>query len=312
MVELDKETLEMLGKETRELRSKVSKKITQGVDIKELINFIEQEIFSKGFLPSFPAMVSINEMAAHYTVFDEGYVLQKGDVIKVDFGISKNGFITDNAFTVEVDSNSHQKLLETAKACLDGAVERIDTQATMSDVGEVVHSIAKKNGFETIHNLTGHQIGKNMLHYGLCIPNFANGDKTVVPQTSQFAIEPFVTYGEPRIKAMRPSNILHLMKTKPVRDPIAMKVLKHIKEHFPHLPFSKRWLVQEILDNELEGKTPFKGFDKRKVLYAINVLKKYGNIYEYDELGTVDGEIVAQFEDCVLFVDGEKSIITRL
>ena len=42
-------------------------------------------IFNEGYLPSFPCTVSINDMAAHYTVFDEGYILKSGDVIKIDF-----------------------------------------------------------------------------------------------------------------------------------------------------------------------------------------------------------------------------------
>lgn len=311
MSDFDKELLVELGKATRELRKQVSQKIDIGVDIKELINFLEVEIFSRGYLPSFPAMVSVNDMAAHYTVFDEGYVLKKGDVIKVDFGLSKNGFLTDNAFTHEVGSNNHKDLIDTAKACLDAAIERAEAGTKMQDIGECVFEVARQRGFNTIHNLSGHQIGQNALHYGLSVPNLNNGDTQEVPQTSQFAIEPFVTYGEPRIKSCRLSNIVHLRQYKPVRDPIAMKVLKHIKTHFEHLPFSKRWLVQEVLDEDLQGKTGLVGFDKRKVLYAVSILKKYGVLYEYDELGTVDGEIVAQFEDCVLFVDGEKTIITR-
>lgn len=308
----DMDLLRELGAFTRKLRKEVSLKIDVGVDIKELIDFLEISIFEKGYLPSFPSMVSVNDMAAHFTIYDEGYILQKGDVIKVDFGVSKNGFITDNAFTVEVGSNKHEKLIECAKACLDAAMERVEIGCSMNDIGDVVYNVAKERGFNTIHNLSGHQIGPYCLHYGMSVPNFANEDFQRVQNSQEFAIEPFITYGEPRIKAIRPSNILHLVKDKPIRDPIAMKLLKHIRQNFPKLPFSKRWLVQEVLTQDLQGKTNLEGFDKRKVNYGVNLLKKYGILYEYDELGTVDGEIVAQFEDVVVFENNEKTIITRL
>lgn len=312
MSDLNREILEKLGSFTKLLRKEVSLKISSGVDITELIDFIEIRIFEAGYLPSFPAMVSVNDMAAHYTIFDEGYILQKGDVIKVDFGVSFQGYITDNAFTVEVESNEHEDLISCARACLEAAVERAEIGATMNDIGFVVYEVAKQRGFNTIHNLSGHQIARNNLHCGLGVPNYANGDMSLIKNDMQFAIEPFITYGQPKIKACRLSNILHLVRDKPVRDPIAMKVLKHIREHFPKLPFSKRWLVQSVIDENLLGKPKFKGFEKQRVLHAIRVLKTNGVIYEYDELGTIDGSIVAQFEDCVLFENNGKTIITRL
>lgn len=312
MSDLDIGILNELGKLTKSIRSEVSKLIDVGVDITVLIDFIENRIFEGGYLPSFPAMVSINSMAAHYTVFDEGYVLQKGDVIKVDFGISKEGYISDNAFTVEVGSDEHKDLIETAKACLDKALEVVNYGVSMKEVGSSVETIAKEKGFNTIHNLSGHQIGRYDLHCGLSVPNCDNGDPSKVKEDTLLAIEPFVTYGQPMIKACGLSNILHLKNDGPVRDPIAMKLLKHIREHFPKLPFSKRWLVDSVLKENLKSNPKFSGFDKRKVSYGVKILKKYGILYEYDELGTVDNKIVAQFEDCVVFNDGKKSIITRL
>lgn len=312
MSDLNREILEKLGSFTKLLRKEVSMKITAGVDITELIDFIEIKIFQSGYLPSFPAMVSVNDMAAHYTVFDEGYILKKGDVIKVDFGVSFQGYITDNAFTVEVDSNNHEKLIICAREALESAIKTADFGVSMNEIGLSVFNTAKKQGFNTIHNLSGHQIDRYNLHCGLGVPNYANGDRSVIKDNMQFAIEPFVTYGVPKIKSCRPSNILHLVSSKPVRDIIAMKILKHIKENFPRLPFSKRWLVDDIIKGNLKNSPKFKGFEKSKILHAVNILKKQGILYEYDELGTFDGSIVAQFEDCVLFENNKKTIITRL
>lgn len=298
MSDLDLSILEKLGALTRLIRKEVSEIPKVGVDITEIIDYVEKRIFDEGYLPAFPCTVSVNEVAAHYTVFNEGHVLQKGDLIKIDFGISHEGYITDNAFTIEVESNEHEKLMAANKEALDAVMDNIKIGTTMSELGKLVHDVAKKHGFETIQNLSGHQIARYKLHAGLNVPSYENNDLRAVTENMEFAVEPFFTYGEPKVKNCGPSNILHLINDKPVRDPIAKKILAHIREKYPKLPFSKRWLLDT--------------FEKRKVLYALRVLKAHNIVYEYEALATVDGSMVTQYEDAVVFVDGKKSIITRL
>lgn len=295
---LDIQILEKLGKITRETRTEVSKLAKEGTDITELIDYVENKIFGLGYVPAFPCTVSVNEIAAHYTVFDEGYILKKGDLIKIDFGISEKGFCTDNAFTIEIGTTKYEKLMQSNKRALDKAMDMINYGVTMGEIGREVHKIALEDGFETIHNLSGHQIGRYKLHAGLSVPSYDNKNDASVADNTSFAIEPFFTEGEPKVKSAGPSNILHLIHDRPIRDPIAKKVLEHIREHYPKLPFSKRWLLQY--------------FDKRKVLYALKLLKANNIVYEYDALASVDGSFVSQYEDCVVFVGGRKSIITRL
>ena len=309
MSELDLATLEKLGAMTREIRKEVSLMPIKGMEITELVDFVEKKIFDAGYLPAFPCTVSVNDVAAHYTVFDEGeHILAKGDLIKIDFGISENGFITDNAVCLEIETDKYKDLMAANLEGLNAVMDLIKVGTTMEELGECVNDVAKKYGYNTIHNLCGHQIAQNNLHCGLSVPNFKNGDKRKVEENMEFAIEPFFTPGEPRVKSCGGSNILHLQDAKPVRDPIAKKVLDFIKENYPHLPFSKRWLLKDVrIRLGLEG-----GFEKRKVLYALKVLKMQKIIYEYDALATVDGSYVSQYEDAVVFAQGKKSIITRL
>ena len=310
MSELDIDILEKLGKLTRVIRKEVSVLPKAGMDITQIIDYIEKRIFEEDCMPAFPATVSINDVAAHYTVFDEGYLLKKGDLIKVDFGISQDGFMTDNAFTVEIETNEYEDLIKANLEGLNAVMNKAQIGVTMNELGETVHGVAKKYGYETIHNLCGHQIARNNLHSGLSVPNFANKNLQKIEDDMQFAIEPFFTKGNPKVKSCGSSNIIHLKGSKPVRDPIAKKVLDYVKENYPYLPFSKRWLVEDII-RKLNSNAP-KGFDIKRVKYALKVLKANGVIYEYDALSTVDGSMVSQFEDCVVFVNNKKSIITRL
>jgi len=313
MEKLDLTILEKLGKFTNKIKLEVVKIPKIGVGIKEIIDYVEKEIFKNGYLPAFPCTVSVNEVAAHYTVFDENYILKKSDLVKIDFGVSYNGFITDTALTIEVEDNKHQKLLETNKIALDLALKKAEIGVPVNKIGEVVNKIATKEGFNTIHNLSGHQIGINDLHCGISIPNYDNLDKTKLSEESEFAIEPFFTYGNPMIKYGGNSNILHLKSNKPLRDPIAKKVLNYIKENYPHLPFSKRWLIKDIIKTLSNSEKLINGaFDKNKVLYALKILKFNGLIQEYETLVSVDGELVSQFEETVVFIDKKKVIITDL
>lgn len=308
---LDLEVLTEVGKFTRNLREEVYDMPKLGVTSKQIIDFLEKKIFAAGYLPSFPAMIAVNEQAAHYTVFDEDYTFQKGDVLKIDFGVSKDGFITDNAFTVEIETKKYEKQMKANLDALNLVMEHTKLGMTMSEIGEIVDNRAKEDGFNTIHNLSGHEVGKNKLHCGLSVPNYKNGNKAQIVDNTQLAVEPFLTPGEPKIMSAGPCNILHLTSSKQIRDPIAKKVLKYIKENYPHLPFSKRWLIKDVA-KDLGIKTWDKCFEKNKVLYALKVLKKYNIIHEYDILSTVDGAYATQYEDCVVFVDGQKEIITRL
>lgn len=313
MGELDINILKEIGKFTHNLRRKISTIPKTGSSMTELIDFVESEIFKAGYMPAFPCGVSINEIAAHYTVFDEDIVFKKGDVLKIDFGVAHEGYLTDNAITIEIEDNKYEKMLQANLEALNKAVELIEVGTTMSSIGKAVNEIAKTHGFNTIHNLSGHQISRNDLHCGLSVPNYENFNNNKVKENCEFAIEPFFTAGEPRIKSIGASNHMHLVKDKPIRDPIAKKVLIYIKENFPELPFSKRWLLKDVITKINPNiKSKDKGFDVRKVNYAVKILKDHGILYEYDCLVSTDGSIITQFEDSVVFDKDKKIVLTRL
>ncbi|MFW5705111.1 MAG: type II methionyl aminopeptidase [Nanoarchaeota archaeon] len=302
------EILEELGKFTKKLRKQTSKLIKKGTKISEIINFVEKSIFDAKCLPAFPCTVCINDVAAHYTIFDEDYEIKKGDVVKIDFGISKDGFITDNAFTIEIETNRYKEILDANFDALNKQLELVSVGISMSELGRIPENNAAKVGCQTIHNLSGHQIERNNLHVGLSVPNYENKNLSRIQNNSCFAIEPYFSLGSNLIKEGQKGNILELTGTGPVRDVIAKTVLNHIKKKFSYLPFSKRWLLQET--SEYLGLGP--GFEKNKLEYALKILKKEKRIYEHSRLVSIDGSINTQFEDTVLIINGEKKIITRL
>ena len=84
--------------------------VKPGVKLSEIANFIESttkerikydpENPLKGGI-GFPPSLSVNEIVAHFTPsnLSKDYILNENDIIKVDFGVHKEGFIIDSALT---------------------------------------------------------------------------------------------------------------------------------------------------------------------------------------------------------------------
>ena len=308
---------------TAQLHKKSKKWIVEGGSASELFNSIEREIFSNKYLPSFPAMIAVNEVAAHWTSFlEDDYVFQRGDIVKVDFGASDEGYIADMAYTIvvggleSIENDTTREQIKTLmianQEALDMAIKVSNVGVCMSDIGNAVHTTAKKYGCDTIHNLSGHQIMRNILHAGLTVPNFKSGDTSIIKSETHLAIEPFLTYGQPKIVERGVSNILKLQLTKPTRDIIAKQILDVIKEHFSHLPFSKRWLVEGIEEELGRECVIWKTFTKSKVIRAIQSLKQSGHLIEYGRLVSASGDIITQYEHSVWYEEingGKKKVV---
>jgi methionyl aminopeptidase len=72
----------------------------------------------------FPTGLCLNNIAAHWTPNPGGkdVVLEKNDVLKVDFGVHVNGRIVDSAFTVAFD-HKYDNLLAAVKAATNTGIE---------------------------------------------------------------------------------------------------------------------------------------------------------------------------------------------
>ena len=307
---IDIKTLCEVGDLAKEIKKEISTMIKVSNSSKNIIDFVEKKIFSNNYSMPFPCMVVVNNKTAHHTIYEENenIIFKKGDVVNVDFGICKDGWICDTALTIEIETKVYSKLLKTNREILDEVLDKVEIGMNVCEIGKIVHSRATQNGFDSIHNLSGHQIKQNLLHSNISIPNYDNKDTTKIEDNSIFAIEPFLTMGEPKVVRGGNSNILHLKNYRQTRNVIAMKVLKHIKENYPFLPFSKRWLINDVIKN-LNPK--ILGFDKRQVDYAVSILKKENILIEYELLESIDGKITSQFEETIVFFEGKKYITTK-
>jgi len=160
-------------------------------------------IRSNGVRPSFlgyngyPDVIclSVNHQAVHTPGSD--YVLADGDLLKLDFGIVKDGFHTDMAVTVLVmtDSDAAQhrakrKLMDVTKAALEAGIKECRAGNTLGMVSAAIGRTVRDGGFAVVHELGGHGIGRK-LHEEPWIPNYGNaGDGPKLEAGMVIALEP--------------------------------------------------------------------------------------------------------------------------
>lgn len=292
------ETLREVGKASAEAMHYAAEMIKPGVRLLDVAEAAEKFLKDKGFDPAFPINLSINEQAAHYTpsVGDEK-TFSEEDIVKVDFGAAKNGMLGDGALTVDL-SGKRQKLVETANVALDNAISTVKHGVSVCDIGKVIADTVKQSGFNPIRNLGGHEILKHDLHAGLFIPNYDNGDFTVLEEGMVVAIEPFITTGKGMVADSDICEIYTYVGEGQVRSPSARKVLEYISKNNDKEPFAVRWLKDVV--------------DSKFALYAaISELTRCGAIEPNPTLIEVSGKEVAQAEAQILVTKDGCEVITR-
>lgn len=243
----DEEALEkfrLSGKILRETREEMKLFVRENMPIVQVCEKAEALIREKGGKPAFPCNVSINEVAAHYTSppNDERRIPEKA-IVKVDMGVHVDGYVTDTAFTACFNPE-YNGMQSAAEHALKTAVDNIHSEMATSKIGGIIENAIKNRGFKPIANLTGHSVGRYLIHAGTSIPNVAQISLAKVKAGEVYAIEPFVTLPEAvgRVEDGSEITIFRLVKAKSVKNPYAKQILKYIEDNFRTLPFAERWL----------------------------------------------------------------------
>ena len=186
----------------------IAGKIRAGVTTGELDAAAEKFIRSQGATPAFkgyrgfPGSIcaSPNHMVVHG--IPGKFKLRKGDILSVDIGVVKDGWVADAARTFPVGEVSAvaAKLLQVTEDALFRAVDSCRTGNRLGDVGWAVQEHVESNGFSVVRSLVGHGIGRNM-HEEPQIPNYGPPGKGVVLEEGMvLAIEPMVTAGRHMVR----------------------------------------------------------------------------------------------------------------
>jgi methionyl aminopeptidase len=146
--------------------------------------------------------ISINEEVVHG--IGGARKIQPGDIVKIDVGIIKSGFIGDNATTVPAGDIplETKRLLAVTEQSLFEAISHARAGRRLADLCGSVEEFAKPHGFTIVREFVGHGVGRR-LHEEPQIPNFRPQGKspTLMPGMT-LAIEPMINAGVPHVRIL--------------------------------------------------------------------------------------------------------------
>lgn len=154
-----------------------------------------------GYSP-FPAVtcISVNDEVVHGIPGDR--VLQAGDLVSIDFGMSIDGWHGDSAITLGIGEISAQKaaLSDVTRESLWRGIAAARLAGRVGDISAAVQGYidAQPHAYGILTDYTGHGIGSQM-HQPPDVPNYGRRGRgqLIVPGLC-LAIEPMVTYGSPQ------------------------------------------------------------------------------------------------------------------
>jgi methionyl aminopeptidase len=286
------------GRILREAREEMRSYVRENMPIIEVCEKSEALIRAKGGKPAFPTNVSIDEVAAHYTSPPgDKSTIPTNSVVKVDMGVHVDGYVTDTAFTACFNPE-YRTMTEAAEAALKAAIENIQGDVSPSKIGGVIENTITNRGFKPISNLTGHSVGRYIIHAGTSIPNVHQITFGKLKAGEIYAIEPFVTVRE-AVGAVEDSpqkTIFRLIKPKAAKTPAAKQLVKFIEENVHTLPFAERWL-QNVLP-------------KPQYTAAFKELLTTKAVMGYSVFVEISKKPVAQAEHTVLIKEDSCDVLT--
>lgn len=197
------EKMRIAGRATAEALRKTAAVIRPGITTKEIDEAAAQFISETGGQSAFLGYhgfsgnicVSLNEQVVHG--IGGPRKVQYGDIVKLDVGVIKGGWVGDSARTVPVGAiePAVQELLQATEDSLYRALKFAVEGNRVGDIGAAVEEAVLARGFSVVREFVGHGVGRQ-LHEDPQVPNYGrrnSGPRLKAGMT--LAIEPMVNLG---------------------------------------------------------------------------------------------------------------------
>ena len=165
----------------------------------------EHYITKNGGIPTFkgykgfPAgvCISVNKELVHGIPKDN--VLDDGDIVSFDLGVTYQGAIADTAITCifgQPLSDRHVTLVKATEESLMKGIEAIQVGKRLGVIGQAIYKHAKSYGFGIINNYGGHGLDWNIPHAAPFVENKSDESRGIRIQPGlAIAIEPMLVLG---------------------------------------------------------------------------------------------------------------------
>ena len=295
-IELDK--LRQSGRISATALAHGRKMIVPGARLEDIQREVERVIRDMGGSPAFPAQMSRNHIAAHYcSPPGDPTTVQPGDIVKLDCGTQVDGYVTDNATTVDLRDGENSLLCAASKMALENAIAVMGPGASLTEVGRQVENTITSLGFKPVRNLCGHGVARYTIHCAPSVPNYADTKAPRLRANQTIACEPFASDGRGMIEIDGKAEVFMLKRDVRPKDNLPGD-LQRAMEASQGLPFARRDLVRWL------GAQP-------KVDEAMKLLSKRDLIEEYPPLCERPGVRIAQFEHTIFIHEDGAEVMTR-
>ena len=146
--------------------------------------------------------ISLNEEVVHG--IGGPRKISYGDVVKLDVGIVRDGWIGDTAMSLPVGiiDPDAERLLTVTEQILNGAVDLVRPGRRLGDICSYVEEESIRHGFSVVREFVGHGVGRS-LHEEPQIPNFGKrGTGPKLKSGMTLAIEPMINMGKARVRVL--------------------------------------------------------------------------------------------------------------
>ena len=285
------------GKIVREVREWIEGNVRAGSGILEVAVKVEEEIVRRGGQPAFPTGIGINQVTAHYAPQrDERGNIEESDLVKIDYGVHIDGYLTDTSITV-TDNPSYFPMLEATQRALHSAIEAAKRDKRIGEISRAIEDTAAREGFKPISNLSGHTVQQYIVHAGKSIPNQYAPNLPMLKKDDVFAIEPFLTLPEAAGYVVEgpQETIFSLIIRKKTGNREMDDLLDRVWDSRKTLPFTPRWFDEYYKEGRL--------------MQLLKELERRRLVRSYPILVEASGRPVAQFEHTMTYGDDGNIVV---
>ena len=183
--------------------------VVPGISTKALADIAAVELEKLGGTPSFLGYqgfpdvicISVNEEVVH-GIPRATKIIQDGDIVSLDFGVTYKGMITDAAISVIAGTpkqRGHIDLLKRTEEALNTGIFAVHDRVRTGDIGSSIENYLKKFPYGIVRDLVGHGVGHHV-HEDPNVPNYGRANTGPwLDKNMTIAIEPMVTLGTERV-----------------------------------------------------------------------------------------------------------------
>lgn len=199
----DLDGLREVGRVTRETLDALEQHVRAGVTTADL-DAIAAAFLGRHGARSAPALVygfpgtvliSVNDEVVHGV--PGALRLRRGDLVKLDVTVEKDGYVADAARSVIVGpgTDTARRLVACVRAAFRAAIAVARAGTRVNEIGRAVEQEVHRHGFAVVRGLTGHGVGRT-IHEEPSVPNEYNRwQRDMLTEGLVLTIEPMISAG---------------------------------------------------------------------------------------------------------------------